>query len=144
MDRYQYCSHRQHEHFLVLFLGGGVWEIQPQSALPTVAVQISWDSAEARMVMVVARVSKVEMHSDVNLHLKRLNAVTHMGGDWSFSGTLALSDSLGNMKVEMEGESRLKVMGAGRRAGSRDSLDESKEIYLATSYKSMFNFSFLA
>lgn len=72
------------------------------------------------MVMVVARVSKVEMYSDVNLHLKRLNAVTHTGSDWSFSGTLALSDSLGNVKVEMEGESRLKVMGAGIRAGSRD------------------------
>lgn len=37
------------------------------------------------MAVVVARVSKVEMYSDVNLHLKRLNAVTHMGGDWSFS-----------------------------------------------------------
>lgn len=50
------------------------------------------------MAAVVARVSKVEMYSDVNLHLKRLNAVTHMGGDWSFSRMLALSASLGNVK----------------------------------------------
>ena len=85
------------------------------------------------MAAVVARVSKVEMYSDVNLHLKRLNAVTHMGGDWSFSWMLALSASLGNVKSWNGGESRLKVTGVGRRVGSRDSLDELKGIYLATS-----------
>lgn len=42
-------------------------------------VKISFHSAEARMVVAV-RVSKVEMYSDVNLHLKRLNAVTQIGG----------------------------------------------------------------
>ena len=70
------------------FVGGGVWEIRPQSAPPVVEVQISSNSAEARMVVVV-RVSKVEMYSDVNLHLKRVNAVIHKGVcvcvcDWSF------------------------------------------------------------
>lgn len=38
--------------------------------------------------MVAVKVSRVEMYSDVNLHLKRLNAVTHKGeegSDWSFS-----------------------------------------------------------
>lgn len=44
-------------------------------------MQINCDSAEAGMVVVV-RVSKVEMYSDVNLHLKRLNTVTHMGWGW--------------------------------------------------------------
>jgi len=63
-------------------------------ARPVVGVQMSCHSAEARMVVVVVRVSRVEMYSNVNLHLKRL-AVTHMGGDWSFSGILALSVSLG-------------------------------------------------
>lgn len=60
------------------FVGGGAWEIRPQSALPVVEVQISCNSAEARMVVAVG-VSKVEMYSDVNLHLKRMNACTHMG-----------------------------------------------------------------
>lgn len=46
-------------------------------------------------------------------------------------------------KAEMEGESSLKVMRAGRRTGSRESLDELKEIYLAASYKSAFNVSIL-
>lgn len=31
-------------------------------------------------MVAVVRVSKVEMYSDVNLHLKRLNAVTQIGG----------------------------------------------------------------
>lgn len=74
------------------------------------------------MVLVVVRVSRVEMYSNVNLHLKRL-AVTHMGGgDWSFSGILALSLSLGKMKVEMEEKCSLKVMGAARREGAGTAL----------------------
>lgn len=60
--------------------------IRPLSALPVVEVQISCDQAEAG-TMVVVGVRRVELYSDVNLHLKRLNAVTHMwgGGDWTFS-----------------------------------------------------------
>lgn len=48
--------------------------------------QISCNSAEAGVVVVVG-VSKVEMYSDGNLHLKRQNVVTlggGGGGDLSF------------------------------------------------------------
>ena len=80
MDKYQYCSHRQHKNFLVLLLWGGVEK--SDLSLPC---QLWWcrlaETLLRRMVVVVARVSKVEMYSNVNLHLKRLNAVTHMGGD---------------------------------------------------------------
>ena len=92
--------------------------------------------------MVAVRVSRVEMYSNVNLHLKRL-AVTHMGGDWSFSGILALSVSLGKMKVEMEEKKQPQSSGSSKKGGSRDSLDELKEVYLATSCKSIFNVPFL-
>lgn len=73
------------------------------------------------MMVVVVRVSRVEMYSNVNLHLKRL-AVTHLGGDWSFSGILALSVFLGKMKVEMEEKCSLKVTGAARREGAGTAL----------------------
>jgi hypothetical protein len=53
--------------------------------------------------VVVVGVREVEMYSDVNLHLKRQNVVTHLGGDLSFLGILAMSASLWEMKAEMEG-----------------------------------------
>lgn len=94
------------------------------------------------VVVVVVGVSRVEMYSNVNLHLKRL-AVAHAGGDWSFSGILALSASLGKMKVEMDGaEKQRKSYGSSKKGGSRDSLDELKEVYVATSCKAIFNVPF--
>lgn len=143
-DKYQDFTCRQAIQTLFgSLVGGGVWEIRPQSAWPVVGVQISCHSAEARMVVVVVvGVSRVEMYSNVNLHLKRL-AVAHAGGDWSFSGILALSASLGKMKVEMDGaEKQRKSYGSSKKGGSRDSLDELKEVYVATSCKAIFNVPF--
>lgn len=105
------------EALLGAFVGGGVWEIGPQSALPVVEVQISGYSAEAGMVVAV-KVSKVEMYSDVNLHLKRLNAVTHKGEE-GVTGVSheywAPSASLGKMKVEEDGDSTSESYGSRRK-----------------------------